>query len=129
MVIGPSSACDQHAVKLERARGDYSAAVQLLQECANKGDSKAQVELASFYREGKGVDADETEAAWWYRKAAKQGEAEAQFHLGIMYLEGVGVSEDPTQALHWIAEAADKGHPEAMAVYDYILSHPSPLAC
>ena len=42
---------------------------------AEKGDAKAQYELAMSYFKGTGVAKDEAEAVKWMRKAADQGDA------------------------------------------------------
>lgn len=54
---------------------------------AEKGDAKAQLELAKAYRDGKGVPFDNDAAIQWCRKAAEQGLAEAQSILGFVYAE------------------------------------------
>jgi TPR repeat protein len=74
---------------------------------------EAQYNLGNMYREGKGVQQDNTQAAAWYRKAADQGDAAAQFNLGLMYLHGEGVQQDFKQALAWCQRAADQGMAKA----------------
>ena len=49
---------------------------------SSQGYAEAQLNVASFYEEGKGVEKDEKEAIDWYKKAAKQGCATAQYFLG-----------------------------------------------
>lgn len=109
--------------------GDYVAAAQLLLPHAAAGDALSQLRLATLYRTGNGVEADEYEAAHWYARAADQGLAEAQFHLGLMYLYGLGVTENSNLAMDWISRAAAQGFGDAEDLFGYMLAHEEPLAC
>ncbi len=76
---------------------------------ADKGDAKAESELAYMYSHGQGVPQDYSEALRWRRKAAEQGYPGGEDGLGYMYLYGLGVSQDYTEALRWYRKAADQG--------------------
>ena len=69
-----------------------------LKEAAETGDSKAQVNLASMFLEGKGATPNSSAAREWYEKAAKSGEPGAHYSLALIYLEGNGVSKDKVEA-------------------------------
>ncbi|MEQ1714341.1 MAG: tetratricopeptide repeat protein, partial [Hyphomicrobium sp.] len=71
-------------------RGEYAAAVALLEKSARAGDAAAQYQLSSFYRAGRGVAVDDAMAFKWMRAAAEKGHAKAQYSLGAMYLGGRG---------------------------------------
>ena len=63
--------------------GNYVEAVKGFRECAEKGVVEAQCLLATCYKDGKGVDIDETEALKWYLRAAKQGNTKAQMMTAL----------------------------------------------
>ncbi|MEA3276148.1 MAG: tetratricopeptide repeat protein [Pseudomonadota bacterium] len=109
--------------------GRFDEAAVRLRPHGEQGNARAQLYLATLYRTGAGVEADECEAANWYERAARQGVAEAQFHLGLMYLEGVGVTENSDEALEWISRAAEQGFGDALDVFNYMLNHDEVLAC
>jgi len=83
--------------------------VQERQVSAEKGDAKAQYNLALIYDRGIGVKNDDSKALKWYRLAAEQGYAEAQYNLGMMYYFGKGVDQDNIKAYQWIILAAADG--------------------
>lgn len=91
-------------------RGDYAAALRLVQPLAERGNPIAQYNLGIMHDEGRGVRRNGAEAAKWYRKAANRGNAEAQFVLGILYQEGQGVRKNVAQAAKWFRHAAGRGH-------------------
>lgn len=80
---------------------------------AERGDPKAQHELALMYFYGNGVRQSFPEAAGWWRKAADQGYAKAQYNMGSDYYYGKGVQLDYADAMQWFKKAADQGDAEA----------------
>ncbi len=80
---------------------------------AEKGDTEAQIGLASLYSRGIGVARDPAKAAKWLRRAADQGAARAQCLLGLCYANGDGVKMDKHEAARWLQQAADQGLGEA----------------
>ena len=54
-------------------RGDYAAALPLLEPLAVRGEPQAQYFLALMYDMGQGVPPDPTTALKWYRSAAAAG--------------------------------------------------------
>jgi len=81
-----------------------------LRKRADQGDAEAQFNLGLWYRDGRSVAHDDSQAVAWWRKAANQGYAEAQFSLGLMYKNGRGVAQDDRQAVAWFQKAAAQGH-------------------
>lgn len=79
-------------------------------EKANAGDATAQLELATRYRNGYGVEKDYYEAVIWYQKAADQNNPVAQNILGLMYDTGKGVEQSNQKAIHYYRKSADQGH-------------------
>ena len=83
--------------------------MEALKAQATAGDAGAQFALGSAYEEGRGVPADDRQAAWWYRQAAQQGHADAQCSLGVLYASGRGVVQDDKEAVKWYRLAAEQG--------------------
>jgi TPR repeat protein len=92
---------------------DYAAAIALWRPLAESGLAAAQYRLGVMYAEGKGVPANDAEAALWFERAATQGDAAAQYDLGASYAEGAGVRKDAATAAKWFLRAADQGFPLA----------------
>ena len=99
-------------------RGDYAAAMRLLQPLANQGMAIAQNSLGVMYANGRGVPRDYEQAAMWYRKAADQGDDEAQANLGAMYAQGQGVPQDFEKAVNWYARPPIREMPTHRPVPD-----------
>lgn len=69
-------------------RGDFKTAFQKFRTLSEKGEKKAQFNLAVMYDNGQGVPTHFEEEVKWYKKAAEQGMTEAQISLDAMYDEG-----------------------------------------
>lgn len=63
------------------ARGEFAAAAQLLEPCAEAGDIKAQLLVARLYYAGNGVEKDTGRYAYWLERAAAQGDKSARAKL------------------------------------------------
>jgi S1-C subfamily serine protease len=70
--------------------------------------------LGYTYLEGKGVEQDYKQAAYWYAKAAKRGDSLAQVNLGILYSKGLGVPKDYVKAYAWSNLSAAQGDETAI---------------
>ena len=88
---------------------DYLKAIQIWRPLAQAGDASAQYRLGVMYAEGRGIPANDAEAALWFERAAQQGEPMAQYNLGASYAEGTGVRKDMAAAAKWFRRAADQG--------------------
>jgi TPR repeat protein len=98
---------------LEAYRGDPvkdASEVSRLTPLAEKGDAKAQYQLANMYMDGKGVNQDCSKAIRLYELSANQGFMEAQHFLGVIYDKGRGTSHDDTKARKWYCLAAEGGY-------------------
>ncbi len=107
----------------------YSKALEIFQQYAEKGDPTAQFYLSVLYRSGMGVERDEYEAFDWCKKSAGEGVLDAQFQLGIMYLHGEGAEEDDALALEWLWQASDRGHLHAREVLQFVLQNDFTTGC
>ena len=103
--LRPSAASGPAAKSSTAGEADFARVLQL----AEAGDAKAQLQLAGFYRSGRGVPRDDQAAIRWYRAAAEKGFAEAQFELGKVFDTGVGGPRDPFEAVRWYRLAAQQG--------------------
>ncbi|MFY9834934.1 MAG: hypothetical protein WAK55_00415 [Xanthobacteraceae bacterium] len=85
-----------------------------LRAAAIAGDTSAEFEVALRFARGRGVPADQQQAAHWLELAAQQGLAPAQFRLGGFYEKGIGVEKDLAEARRLYLAAAAKGNGKAM---------------
>lgn len=89
-------------------------AVQLLQSCANEGNTDCCYQLGMFYFEGTAVKQEYSKALEWFKKAADQNNDRAQTMLGNMYIMGQGVTQDNSAAINYYFKAVNKGNAVAM---------------
>lgn len=97
---------------LETYRGDPAKdenEIARLTPLAEKGDAKAQYDLANMYMDGKGVEQEFDKAMRLYELSASQGCVEAQHYLGVIYDKGRGTSRDDVKARKWYCLAAEGG--------------------
>jgi uncharacterized protein len=88
--------------------------VSRLKSKAEAGDASAQALLGKAYKDGDGVQKNETMALKWLRKAADQDEPAAENDLGIIYGRGEGIAQDKDEAARWYKKAAKQGNAKAM---------------
>ena len=91
-----------------------------LKKAAAQGHSVAQNTLGDLYKNGRGVIANPSTAAEWYRqafessgKAAAQGAVMAQIQLAEHYYYGTGTDVDRDKAREWYQKAAAQGSDKA----------------
>lgn len=78
---------------------EYAAAIKEWQPLAEQGNASAQFNLGLMYHEGRGIEKDGKQAAYWYGKAAEAGVLDAQFNLALLYEAGGGVPQDYYEAV------------------------------
>jgi hypothetical protein len=86
-----------------------AAAFDQLRKDAERGNVRAQFELAGAYYNGNGAARNPAEGARCLLRAAEQGYAPAQCDLGAMYVKGDGVAQSYQEALKWLGKAAEQG--------------------
>lgn len=101
----------------EYENGDHEAAFKIYLALAEKGDSKAQVAVASMFQLGDGTRQNLEEAIKWYKLSALQGHPVAQNNLGAILLD-----IDLQTAIHWLLNAAEKDFPFAQSMLGDIYS-------
>ena len=86
---------------------------QFAKRQAERGNLKAQYDLALLYANGKGTATNETEAMKWIRKAAAQGEPRSQALLGASYANGgKGSPQDDLEVEKLFRKSAEQGWAE-----------------
>jgi localization factor PodJL len=85
-----------------------------LRSAAVAGDAAAAYEVALRFAEGRGVPANQEEAARWYERAASKGLVPAQFRYASLLEKGTGVKKNLGQARKLYLAAATQGHAKAM---------------
>ena len=82
---------------------------------ADKGNVRAQFDLAMMYLAGNGVRKNEQLAFKYFHTAARNNSVEAKFQMGLNFSEGRGVKKQEQLAKYWFKLASKSGHPTAMA--------------
>jgi TPR repeat protein len=120
----PTASADNAAGVSAYLAGDYQTAREEFLAAAEEGDAEAELNLALFYYNGRGVERDLEEAVRWFARAAEDGNATAQYMLAGAYLKGIGVESDVRTALRWYDEAASQGHGGAREIAAKIRNTP-----
>ena len=99
---------------VEQASSDAQQALGWIQQAAEGGFARAQLDLGGLYMYGgKDIEADGAKALRWFSRAAQQGSREAEYFIGELYRCGQGVPADAGKAMeHWRI-AAEAGIAEA----------------
>jgi TPR repeat protein len=92
---------------------DFKRAAELIRVAAEAGIPEAQYALATFYKDGRGVDKDPREAARLLGAAALAGNIDAEIEYAIALFNGTGVARNETAAFGYLLKAARKGSPIA----------------
>ena len=104
---------------LHARKKDYSAAVRFLTKASQKNYGPAEVLLAIFFYEGRGVKQDYSEAVRLLQKSIENTSTPAEFLkiaqwlLGECYYYGRGVKQDYADAVNLYRRSADNGFPDA----------------
>jgi TPR repeat protein len=122
VLTSPVYAQDYEKGLAAHKRFDHATALREWRPLAWRGNVSAQSRMAElYYRGGRGVPENPTEAARWARLAAEQGDAFAQTLLGKYHSYGLGgMSKDYTKAVKWYRLAADQGEAEAQSSLGYM---------
>jgi TPR repeat protein len=101
------------ALVVERPTGGEQAR-KWFEKAARKGYAAAQVNLATMYVYGWGVQKNYGTALNWLKEAAGHGYGRAYTNLGILYLNGWGVRRDYEEARSLFQNGAKAGDAPAM---------------
>lgn len=100
------------SLSVPEIKGDIGYSENLATE-AQKGDVKAQMDLANCYRKGIGIEKNYEKAFYWWQKASEQENQDAEFRVAICFLQGEGVTRDEKAAFKKFLSLAEKGHAKA----------------
>jgi len=95
---------------------DFAEAARLFRLGAERGNAKAQADLASLYINGEGVAQDYAKAMIWARRSADQGDVGGEHNVGLLYKNGWGVPRDLRMAVSFYERAAKQGAEPSKAV-------------
>lgn len=95
--------------------GQYVLAVRKFRDLAERGDLRAQHNLANMYTRGEGVPRNQAIAMKWYQSAATAGNAHSAFNIAAMHERAQGALSPKVK--YWLKVAADLGDTEAQALY------------
>ena len=90
-------------------RQDYATAYRIWKADAEQGDVIAQYNYGRLFAKGQGVEQNDKQAVYWFRKAAARDHVYAQVYLGWMYRNGRGVEQDFNEAVRLYTKTADLG--------------------
>ena len=116
LLLNNSDYNDLNADGLSRGKaalqqGDYSEAAEWFMQAAKLGNREAQYRYAMLYRDGQGVDRDDTQAVRWLKLAAAQKHADSQYELAKLFDSGRGMEQaDPAAAVSLFRKAAQQKH-------------------
>ncbi len=89
--------------------GDYEAAFAAWMALAERDNPQGILNVAYLYQSGRGVQADESQAFYWFSRGAAQGDPTALYQVVQAYELGRGVEADAHQAQHFLQQAAAAG--------------------
>lgn len=106
---------------------DIAKVVKYLTIGADGGDARAQMDLATLYDNGWGVDTDVNKAGELFLASAKQGMLEAQYNVATMFETGQGVEKNLEKSYMFFLLAVEGGfQPFAQTGLDGVMSIMSP---
>jgi serine/threonine protein kinase len=108
-VAAPAEIDSMEPALVAYKRKDYKTAFTLFKPMAEQGRPEAQYYLATMYRNGQGILANNKSALYWIRKASWHGYGTAQIALAKMYSEGVDGNTDYFLAYTWYLMAERNG--------------------
>lgn len=84
---------------------------------AEKGDPKAEFQIATFYEQTIPPDYEQIEL--WLNRSARKGYVEAQYALGNIYHYGKkSIAPDTQKAEYWYLKAASQGDKQALSALE-----------
>jgi len=89
--------------------GNYKKAFKYYETLAQKGNARAQNDLAILYNKGLGVIKNPQKAIKLFKLSAEKGYSRAWVNLGAEYVKGDIILQDLNEATRLFKLAADKG--------------------
>ena len=100
---------------------DLKKAIGWYEKGIARGNTKAMVNLAYMYQDGKGLPINDRRAIALFNDAAKAGDSRAQMVMAMRFFNGNGVPRDASDGLKWLRASAARGYADAQAVLGTIL--------
>lgn len=114
-IFGLLTACsDYQDARRAYEVGRFTEALEKLEKLAQKGDARAQYEVALMYLQGIGTAVDPTRGGQWMMAAANNGNATAMVEIGGRFETGMNAEKNPILAFTWFRRAAATGDPIGM---------------
>ena len=104
---------------------DYTQALYLYRQAAERGDAEAQYIVGGMYYTGKGIDPDKKKGFKWLISAAEQGKTspESLAIIGSMLLSGQEIPQNYLEAKKWLTQAVKQGSLTAQRDLAYLYYH------
>lgn len=106
----------------EYKMGHYTAAREIWEGLAAKGNTTAMINLANLFQQGQGVTEDQKKATALVLQAAEAGDARAQYEMGIAYEKGHAVERDIEKASAWLKKSSDQNYADGQFAYGVMLA-------
>jgi TPR repeat protein len=107
---------EEVGVQGRRLAIDHIKALHWFEKAAENGEYLAWGELATIYKEGRGVHPDPSESARWVKKLASAGDPGYMLDYASRLDQGQGVSPDPNEAYAWSLLVVESAYPAASAI-------------
>ena len=91
---------------------DFGRAAELFRAAANAGSPEAQYALATLYKDGRGVEKNDSEAARLLAAAALADNPDAQVEYAIALFNGTGVAKDEAARHHAVPQGRAARQPD-----------------
>jgi len=93
-----------------------------LVQASQRGDVKAQYQLATLYRDGNGIGLSFRKAFHLYHQSALKNFAPSQYQLGMMFRHGLGIRSNAELARYWLRKAARNNYAQARDIFNQFYS-------
>ena len=90
---------------------------------AEKGDAVSQCNYGICLLNGKGVNKNLKEAAYWFKKSAEQGYAKGQLNYGVCLHKGIGIEKNDKEAAKWLKKSSEQGNVKAQELYSSLFQN------
>lgn len=107
-------------------QGNLKEEIEWYQKGAEKGEPKAQFNLANSYFHGHVIKRNYESAAKWFRLAADQNLEWAQNMIGIFYEYGLGVPRNTPEANKWYEKADSNGAKDEEKIWRHRIDKDTP---
>lgn len=112
-MLRPTNKAQSHALWLraekQEERGNLRAAFRLMLAAAKLGNASAQINVANYYDDARGVRRNRSAALYWYKRAYRRGSSTAAHNIGVVWRN----ERNFRRAIYWFRRAVELGSPES----------------